>query len=138
VLVPPTGSWEADQPPVRPPDATAPVVIVYASGLAIGVRGAEFVVNGARFPWRGCADFRLPHRFMTGENIQPILDDRRAIGANILRWFATKANNVGWERIPSRISDYLVAVRRFFDLLRAARFVWAGTVCADPRTVMPE
>jgi len=61
VLVPPTGAWEADQPPVKPPDATGPVVIIYARAPAISVRGAEFIVSGSRWPWRGCTDFRLPH-----------------------------------------------------------------------------
>src|SRR5438067_1168036 len=93
VIVPPPDAWEADQPPVKPPDATQPIVIVYARALTIGVRGAEFIAAGTRYAWRGCSDFRLPHRFMTGEDIQPVLDDRRAVGATLLRCFAMKANN---------------------------------------------
>jgi hypothetical protein len=138
VIVPPTGAWEADQPPVKPPDATEPVVIVYLRALAIGVRGAEFIVNGTRWAWRASSDFRLPHRFMTGENIQPVLDDRRAAGATLVRCLAMKANNIGWELIPSRIPDYWGAVRRFFDALGAAGFACEWTVFADTRTVMPD
>jgi hypothetical protein len=139
VIVPPVGTWEADQRPVKPPDATEPVVLVYAPPAPrIAIDGVHFTSDGARWTWRGCTDFRLPHRFITGEDITAVLEDRKAIGANLVRCLAMKANNIGWELIPARQPDYWAGVRRFFDLLGARGFACEWTVFADTKITMPD
>ena len=52
------------------------------------VVGTHFMTeDGKPWTWKGCSDFMLYQRFLAGEDIRPILEQRRALGANLLRVF---------------------------------------------------
>ena len=105
----------------------------------IRVSGELFIDEvGQRWLWRGCADFRLPQRLMAGEDITSILQERRSLGANLVRAFAMKANNTGWDLIPQRRPDYFGDIRRFFERVAAAGLSCEWTVFADTAVVMPD
>ncbi len=95
--------------------------------------------DGSTFPWRGCSDFSLFHRFIVGEDIQPILDERRGLGANILRVFAHynaagigTANGLGaLDRDMYGAED----VSAFFDLLEANGLRCEWVLFADDGTL---
>lgn len=100
VIVPPSsGSWEADLPPVKPPEATGPIQLDYTGAgrapiLAVN-NAARRIVNaetGERLSLRMHSDFRLFERFLRGEDIEAILADRRAIGSQGARVFACCQN----------------------------------------------
>lgn len=84
---------------------------------------------------KGCSDFRLLQRQMAGEDIQPILDQRKAVGANILRVFGMKQNNTGWDLIPQLRADFAGDLRRFFDTVRDQARIYF-TVFADTAGLM--
>lgn len=77
--------------------------------------------DGSLFPWRGCSDFSLFHRFLRGEDLDPILNTRIALGANLLRVFGQynaagigAANGLGALRpsdyTPAQVTAFLAAV----------------------------
>jgi hypothetical protein len=140
VLTPPPGRFEANLPPVRPPDAVGEIVLTYAPAAPAGLRvvGADFFLGADRWPWKGCTDFRLAQRLMAGEDIRPQLLERRAVGANLVRVLAMKTNNTGWDLIPQRRPDYFGDVRRVFDAIGGARLCCEWTVFADTAAVMPD
>jgi len=86
--------------------------------------------------WRGCSDFRLLQRFIAVEDIDGILRERSDCGADILRVFAMKTNNTGWELNPANRPNYQDDVRRFLDSVRGRTRVYL-TVFADTKFVMP-
>ena len=47
--------------------------------------GSRFLNHGADWTWRGCTDFRLPHRFANRENVKAILDDQGLTFANVVK-----------------------------------------------------
>ena len=59
-----------------------------------------FTANGARWKAKGATDFRMLKRVYDGEDVRPLLDQRKAAGANILRIASMKANNTGWHLDP--------------------------------------
>jgi hypothetical protein len=89
------------------------------------------------FPLKGCSDFRLFQRFLAGDDIEPVLAQRLACGASILRVFGMKANNTGWELNPAGRPDHAGDLRRFLDALRGRVQVYF-TVFADTAALMPQ
>lgn len=138
VITPPPGTWEADLPPVKPPESTATIELRYVpTAPAITIDGAEFRVDGRPWLWRGATEFRLPHRLMEGEDIAPILADRA--GFTILRSLAMKwpNTNPAWELNPRR-ADYWDGVHRYFEAVGNAGFALEWTVFADTKALMPD
>lgn len=99
--------------------------------------------NGSIFPWIGCSDFALFARFCRGEDIAPILDERIAIGFNILRVFGMfdrfgiggpQASGLG-EFTPANTPDYYGKLRAFVDLFqsRGLRIEFVYFADADAR-----
>lgn len=88
--------------------------------------------DGNPWIWRGSTDFRLLEQVSVGRDILPILQDRKAAGANLVRILAMKANNTGWAFDPRR-PDYADVVRRTFDALAIARLYGELTVLADTK-----
>jgi hypothetical protein len=84
--------------------------------------------------WRECSDFRLAQRQMAGEDIVPIIRQRKVLGFDVLRVFGMKANNTGWELNPDgRPYDHYFAtdLPRFFETLRAEGIRCEWVVFAD-------
>jgi hypothetical protein len=95
--------------------------------------------NGDCWVWRGFTDFLLFYRYLTGVNIAPFLEERLALGANLLRVFSM----VGWAECqppfyPQNFDDYYGRLREFADILADAGLRLELTVFADATIVMPD
>jgi len=102
------------------------------------IEGESFVnPDGTRWYWKGATDFRLLKRFIDGEDILPLLKQRVATGANIVRVVAMKFDNTGWELNPLSTPSYWDKVREFFKLLAAENLKCEFTVFCDTRHMMP-
>jgi len=112
--------------PVRP--------VVTLGPLHVAERG--FVDDhGTPWPWIGCSDFRLFDRFIKGEHIQPIIDERLACGFNQLRVFAMCGNMFHF--FPQEHPDYQAKLTEFLDLLGSCGLRTEFTVMVDATVVMP-
>ena len=95
--------------------------------------------TGACWQWRGFTDFLLLYRFLTGVDITPFLDERIALGANVLRCFSM----VGWDECnprfyPQNFPDYYAKLSAFAEALAARCVRFELTVFADAQIVMPD
>jgi hypothetical protein len=123
--------------PPEPPQPVAP------DGLESGPLHVERPTirddKGACWQWRGFTDFLLFYRYLTGVNIQPFLDERIALGANVLRVLSM----VAWDECVPRFypqdwPSYYEAVRDFVQLLADRGMRCEFTVFADAQIVMPD
>jgi hypothetical protein len=97
---------------------------------------------GHCWQWRGFTDFLLLYRYLTRVDIGPFVDERIALGANVLRVLSM----VAWDDLTPRFypqdwPDYYEQVRDFVQLLgdrgmRVELVVFAD--CRDEPAVMPD
>src|SRR5262245_50411095 len=72
--------------------------------------------TGARFTAIECSDFNLYNRFLRGEDIRPILQQRANIGFNLLRvWTAYVIAGIG-RLVPRERGDFCAGIPEFLDL----------------------
>lgn len=92
--------------------------------------------NGQRWYWKGATDFLLLKLELDGQDIGPILDQRQAAGANLVRVFSMCWNIARFN--PATYGEqYWNAVDNLLTKL-AARGMYAEiTVFADAQLVMP-
>lgn len=92
--------------------------------------------TGRRFFAKGCTDFLLYKRFLDGENIQPILNERQSLGCNCVRVFGMVASFSHW--FPQEYGDrYYDQIQAFCDLCASFHLYVYFTVFADTQVVMP-
>lgn len=89
--------------------------------------------DGSIYRWKSCTDFLLFKRYLDGENIVPILADRAAVGATMVRVLGMCVNIANFN--PRNYPTYLADLPAFADLLAANGFDFEFTVFAD---VQPE
>jgi len=84
----------------------------------LGIEGQFFTVGGQPWTMIECSDFNLLNRYVRGEDIQPILQQRRDCGFNTLRvWTAYDLEDAGIGRlIPSEHPDYDTRLLEFLRL----------------------
>ena len=95
--------------------------------------------TGACWQWRGFTDFLLLYRYLTGVDIQPCLDERIGLGANIVRCFSM----VGWDECtpsfsPQNFPDYYAKLGAFAQALAQRKVRCELTIFADAQIVMPD
>lgn len=108
------------------------------------VVGTRFIrEDGSLYPWRGCSDFSLFHRFLLSEDIEPILDERIALGALILRVFGMydaagigQANGLGAFN-PKDFPNYYAAIVPFLDVVNRRGLRVEFVIFADTAVLMP-
>jgi hypothetical protein len=93
--------------------------------------------TGARFTAIECSDFALYQRFLNGEDIVPVLTQRRALGFNMVRVFGMYNNPAGLGHfIPAEYGErYYLDLPAFFGLLGRYSLYGEFTANADSRTV---
>lgn len=143
-----TGAIIPPQPPPQPP----PVVNRAEQPLHMGGGNFAGAITTFRYPdevefrWKGITDFLLFPRYLGGENIEPILDDRVSVGANTLRTFGMLAsfgnpNSSPADGLihfyPQEHPDYFDKARAFADLLRSKGLRVEFVAFADAQIVMP-
>lgn len=78
--------------------------------------------DGTRFTAIECSDFNIFSRFIAGEDIRPILQERADVGFNMLRvWGAYDSTNPAFlaeigRLDPREHGDYYTKLKEFFDL----------------------
>lgn len=103
-VTPPSGPWPG-------PQAGTGLIRINQKTFTVGA-------GGPIWPWRGCTDFLLFKRWLDGENIAPILADRVAVGANVLRVFGMCFNITLFA--VSAYANYFVQLPLFAAALQAA------------------
>jgi hypothetical protein len=124
-----------------------PPLVPFAPPVVPGVESGPLTIarptirddTGACWQWRGFTDFLLFYRFLTGVDIQPFLDERIGLGANVLRVFSM----VGWTECqppfyPEHFVGYYDKLAAFADRLAACGVRFELTVFADAQIVMPD
>jgi hypothetical protein len=91
---------------------------------AMVVDGQFFRVNGQRWTGIESSEFSLPKRFMAGEEIRPLLDERAGLGFNMFRmWLLNQSvvQGAGYpEGIhPNQYPNFYDRVRALAELLNA-------------------
>lgn len=130
-------SQEAIDYRTKPPEPPKPVGT--EAGAIYVERPTMRDETGAVWQWRGFTDFLLFYRFLCGVDIQPFLDERIALGANVLRVFSM----VGWDECnprfyPANFPSYWPQLRAFAETLAASAVRLELTVFADAQIVMPD
>jgi hypothetical protein len=112
------------------------VEVPVPSLLPVHVDGQWFrTSDGAPWSQYGCSDFRAFQRFIAGEDIEPVLAERAAIGFNQLRVFLM----CDWmfKLRPQDHPDYFEQLGKFLDRLAAHGLRAELTVLVDATVVMP-
>jgi hypothetical protein len=92
--------------------------------------------NGQRWYWKGATDFLLLKKFLDGEDIQPLLQQRKDAGANLVRVFGMCANLAHF--YPQEYDDYWGGLVAFVDRLYVNGLYVELTVFADAQMVLPD
>lgn len=92
--------------------------------------------SGQKWVMRGCSDFLLFQRFLDGQDIEPALHERAAVGANCLRVFGMFDGGLGRFH-PGDYPNFDAGVQAFTDLLAQHAFYVFWVVFADAQIVMP-
>lgn len=88
LIIPPAdGSWEADMAPVKPPEATEPLVLVYQMPAPQWeIRGDQVCCDGKLWKLKGSTDFRIGELYFNNpEQFRRVMTQRKQAGANMLR-----------------------------------------------------
>ncbi len=128
---------------MRPPEnggGDLPTITLIAGLESLQISGEVFVTaTGKPWRWKGSTDFYLAARYDAGEDITPILEQRRAAGANLVRvlgmidwpW------QPFWGPIPSR-PNYWASVDGFCTLLASYGLYCEWVVFAGTKQLMPD
>lgn len=104
----------------------------------LSIQGPMFLDSrNVRWLWKGCSDFRLFQRYLDGEDITAVLNERVSLGANVLRVFCMYDGGIGRFR-PADYAQYDQQMQEFINLLgiRGLRIEW--NILADCQRIMPE
>jgi len=107
----------------------------------LSVVGNRFVrEDGSLFQWRGFSDFSLFQRFTLGEDITALLDERQALGVNILRVFGMFDTGIGNASGlgPFNPTWSGLQLTAFLNLLAERGLRCEFTVFADAQVLMPD
>lgn len=130
--LPPLESLKPPAPPIEPADEEGPLAVTWPT----------MSDPGGSWRWKGFSDFLLFWRFLQGQDIEPLLADRIAVGANLLRVFLM----VSWDDItprfyPQDFPNYYTKLSEFVALIAAHRLrleIVLFCDCRDQPAVMPE
>lgn len=155
IFIAANGYQPYDSGTVHPKDLVGRHNVIYLEPIAppaprngsergfLRVAGVQFI-DEHNSPWqyRGCTDFSLTWRFLRGEEIDPILTDRIAVGCRVLRVFGMMENIAHlW---PQEVPRYYQRIAAFVDTVAARGLRVEFVVFADAtnkldgrRSVMP-
>jgi hypothetical protein len=143
VIVPPgEGSWEASDPPCRPPEYAPDfeVTLQYtADAVALPplVRHGQFYYqqDGVPVTIIEASQFRLYERFLAGQDIDPVLAQLRDEGFNLARvWLLN--TSVG-HILPWEHPDFYARLPEFIQRCGAFNIYVELTVFTQTKTLMP-
>lgn len=115
-----------------PPVTMAPITLP-----ALTVDGARFrTTTGLPWQWRGSTDFLLYLRYLRGEDLQPLLQQRARVGCTLVRVLGM-VNSFAhlW---PQEHPDFYSRLPDFAKLLAGAGLYLEFVVFADAQIIMPD
>jgi len=113
-----------------------PLVQMPAVALpAITINGRGFYANGAPWTWQFASDFTLLYRLMRGEDITPVLQQRKAAGANGVRVFLML--HYLEQNYPQAYPDFWTTLVPFARFLASHGLYVEFTCLADAQVIMP-
>ena len=83
--------------------------------------------------WKGMTDFLLYKRYLDGEDITPLLQERRSLGANTLRVLLMCHNIAHF--YPQDYAEYYTKLPQFSQLLASYGLRWEAVAFADQQNV---
>ncbi len=131
VIVPPQGAWEADLPPVRPPEQQGTLALTYAPKFSrLHAAGDHFADETGKTVVLGLStDFMLFKLALDGNDTSSLRAGRRNAGSQGARVFGTCAFLFGLD--PRDYPDYYGDLTRFARLLAADGEYLHYTAIAD-------
>lgn len=106
-----------DKPTVIGGPGTITWAMPLVHGKGISVSGKEFLLSGHRWKPIGCTDFLLVQRKSQGQDIQPILEQRKKVGFDTVRIFTMCHNIVHFDPrsydVQGVLSDTLDVIGSF-------------------------
>jgi hypothetical protein len=100
------------------------------------VRGDRFALaTGQRVTVIQCSDFQLYQRFLAGEDLAPVLTERRELGFNTLRVLGMCSGM--FRLFPNEHPTYYDSLKPFADLCASHGLYVEFTVFADATVAMP-
>jgi hypothetical protein len=106
------------------------------TGALVTDRAVFRTADGTARTWRGCTDFLLLYRLIAGEDLQPLLQDRIAVGCRTLRVLGMVDSFAHLH--PQEVPDYVGRVRQLADYLAARGLRMEFVVFADAQIIMPD
>lgn len=141
ILPPGDGAWEAGAPPCLPPELTPEdEALVYGPASVfldpLEVRGQFYYRAGQPHTIIGSSEFRLYERLLRGMDIQPVLDQRRDLGINLVRvWLMN--TSVG-HLLPWEWPDFYDRLPAFLGLCGSYGFDVEFTIGTQWADLMPQ
>jgi hypothetical protein len=109
----------------------APVIV---RPTRLRIEGTRFVTaDGQPWIWKGATDFLLYKRWLEGEDITPLLRERREAGANLLRVFM-QCHNIA-HFYPADYDGYYERISVFSESLASQGFWWEAVAYCDEQNV---
>lgn len=108
-------------------------------GPWLTIQNNRFMQHGQPWIWKGATDFLLFQRFLRGEDVTPIIRERNAFGANVLRFTSTMAvlpMAIGFDELkPENYPLYWDKLPQFLDLLDSEAMHGECTVFCDMQLI---
>jgi len=123
----------------RTTDVNVSLVRAIPPVVPIHREGNRFLTpDGKEWKWKGTTDFLLYAKYLAGGEgaIQPLLQQRVAAGANLVRVFAMCANIAHF--YPAEVAGYWDRLQPFVRYLASQGLYVEFTVFADAELVMPD
>lgn len=98
--------------------------------------GKVFRLDGAIWPWRGVTDFMLFRDYLDGKDLSPVLNQRRSVGANLVRVLGM-AYNIPVNAGRTKFVGDPTKVKEFVDYVAGFGLRVEFTALADAQLLMP-
>jgi len=109
-------------------------LVPVATAGPLSIQGDQFVRNGQRWLVKGSTELQLAARVAKGDDVRPVLEQRKAAGANLGRVLGM---HEGAGFLPSMTPAYADIVTRTADLFSDAGLVLLWCVFAGAKQMMP-
>lgn len=113
---------------------TDPLAMTPLTAIELSIRGDKFYRGGKPWVLAGSTELQLAARVGKGENIQSVLDQRKASGANLVRVLGM---HEGAGLFPTR-PDYDDVVKRTLDAVGVSGLVCLWCCFAGTKQMMPQ
>lgn len=129
----PLGSNELERE-VSPGVFTTEPLALEPLNMPLEIRGDQFVRNGTRWLVKGSTELQLAARIARGEDVRPVLHQRKDAGANLVRVLGM---HEGAGFLPSMTEAYASVVRQTIETAASFDLVTLWCVFTGAKQMMP-